>query len=86
MRKNKETKIEKQVLKFNAVFLEEDNGGYSVNVPTLPGCFSQGDTFEEAMANIKEAIELYLEDEQEDRELLKYRGSREFLVPVELYG
>ncbi|MBI3420644.1 MAG: type II toxin-antitoxin system HicB family antitoxin [Candidatus Sungbacteria bacterium] len=86
MRRNKETKIEKQVLKFNAVFLEEDNGGYSVNVPTLPGCFSQGDTFEKAVANIKEAIELYLEDEQEDRELLKYRGSREFLVPVELYG
>ncbi len=82
----KETKIEKQVLKFNAVFLEEDNGGYSVNVPTLPGCFSEGDTFEKAVANIKEAIELYLEDEQEDRELLKHRGSREFLVPVELYG
>lgn len=82
----KEKKIEKQVLKFNAVFLEEDNGGYSVNVPTLPGCFSQGDTFEKAVANIKEAIELYLEDEQEDRELLKYRSSKEFLVPVELYG
>lgn len=82
----KETKIEKQVLKFNAVFLEEDNGAYSVNVPTLPGCFSQGDTFEKAVANIKEAIELYLEDEREDRELLKYRSGREFLVPVELYG
>lgn len=86
MIKNKDKKIEKEVLKFNTVFLEEDGGGYSVNVPTLPGCFSQGNTFEEAVANIKEAIELYLEDEKEDRELLKYRSSREFLVPVELYG
>ena len=86
MIKNKDKKIEKEVLKFNTVFLEEDGGGYSVNVPTLPGCFSQGSTFEEAVANIKEAIELYLEDEKEDRELLKYRSSREFLVPVELYG
>ena len=86
MVKKKDKKIEKQILKFNAVFLEEDGGGYSVNVPTLPGCFSQGSTFEEAVANIKEAIELYLEDEKEDRELLKYRSSREFLVPVELYG
>ena len=84
MRKNK--KIEKQVLKFNAVFLEEDDGGYSVSVPALPGCFSQGDTFEEAADNIKEAIELYLEDETEDRDWLKYRSDREFMAPVELHG
>lgn len=84
MEKNK--KIEKQVLKFNAVFLEEDGDGYSVSVPVLPGCFSQGDTFEKAVANIKEAIELYLEDEKEERKRLTHRSGREFLVPVELYG
>lgn len=82
MRKDK--KIEKEILKFNAVFLEEDDGGYSVSVPALPGCFSQGDTFEGAVDGIKEAIELYLEDEKENREWLKYRSKREFLVPVEL--
>ena len=79
-------KIEKQVLKFNAVFLEEDDGGYSVSVPALPGCFSQGDSFEGAIENIKEAMELYLEDERENEEWLKYRSGREFLVPVELHG
>lgn len=83
---SKSKKIEKRVLKFNTVFLEEDDGGYSVSVPALPGCFSQGNTFEVAVENIKEAMELYLEDEREDREWLKYRGSREFLVPVELHG
>ncbi len=82
----KQTKIEKQVLKFNAVFLEEDDGGYSVSVPALPGCFSQGDNFEGAAENIKEAMELYLEDERENKEWLQYRSGREFFVPVELNG
>ena len=84
----KSKKIQKQVLKFNAVFLEEDDGGYSVSVPALSGCFSQGDSFEDAAANIKEAIELYLEDDKrgEERAWLQYRSTREFLAPIELHG
>ncbi len=46
--------------KINIVF-EKDEHGYYVYAPSLPGCHSQGDSFEEAMDNIKEAIELYLE-------------------------
>lgn len=46
-----------------AIFTQERDGRYSVNVPALPGCFSQGDTFEKAEKNIEEAIELYMEDE-----------------------
>jgi predicted RNase H-like HicB family nuclease len=38
-----------------------EEGGYWVEVPSLPGCVSQGDTKEEALANIKEAIELFIE-------------------------
>lgn len=79
-------KIKKNILKFNAVFLKEGDGGYSVSVPVLPGCCSQGDTFEAAVGNIKEAIHLYLEDEEEDQKWLTYRSSREFFVPVELNG
>ena len=41
---------------------EPGAGGYSVSVPALPGCFSQGETKEEALENIKEAIALYIED------------------------
>jgi Uncharacterized conserved protein len=46
------------------VFLEPDAdyGGYAVVCPSLPGCYSQGKTVSEAMANIREAIELCLED------------------------
>ena len=49
------------------VFLEpSDEGGFTVYVPSLPGCISEGDTKEKALANIKEAIELYLEPVEDD--------------------
>lgn len=58
-----------------AVFEEEPKGGYSVVVPALPGCFSQGDTFKEARKNIEEAILLYIEDADEDtQEFIQSRG------------
>jgi antitoxin HicB len=46
------------------VFLEPDSDyrGYVVVCPSLPGCYSQGKTVSEALANIREAIELVLED------------------------
>lgn len=47
---------------------DSEFGGFTAIVPSLPGCNSEGDTFEEAIANIKEAIELYIEDLIEDGE------------------
>ena len=49
------------------IILERESSGYSVSVPSLPGCATQGETIEEAMANAKEAIELYLETLKEDK-------------------
>ena len=40
---------------------DRDSGGYVVEVPSLPGCYSQGETAEEALANIREAINLHIE-------------------------
>lgn len=51
---------------FKVVLESNENGGYTVYVPLLPGCISEGNTREEALANIKEAIELYLESLQAD--------------------
>jgi predicted RNase H-like HicB family nuclease len=48
-------------LKFKVVLEPAEEGGYVVYVPSLPGCISEGDSKEEALKNIKEAIELYLE-------------------------
>lgn len=41
--------------------MHEDDGGFSVTVPALPGCASEGETREEALAMIREAIEVYIE-------------------------
>ena len=48
--------------------MTKNGGGYTVTVPSLPGCISQGNTVEEAMGHVKEAIELYLEVLAEDGE------------------
>ena len=53
---------------FRVILEPNEAGGYTVTVPVLPGCISEGDTKEEALANIKEAIELYIESLQADGE------------------
>ena len=53
-------------MKFKVVLEPSDEGGYTVYVPTLPGCISEGDTLEGAPENIREAIELYLEPVEDD--------------------
>jgi len=53
-------------MRFQVVLEPSDEGGYTVYVPSLPGCISEGDTIEEALANIREAIELYLEPVEDD--------------------
>ena len=55
-----------EAMKIKIVLEPSDEGGYTVYVPSLPGCISEGNTKEEAMANIKEAIELYLEPVEDD--------------------
>ena len=46
------------------VIIEQDGNGYVVSCPSFLGCFSQGSTIDEALKNIKEAIELCLDDEE----------------------
>jgi predicted RNase H-like HicB family nuclease len=60
---------------FDAVILEDESGGYVAFVPALPSCHTQGDTLQELMDNMREAVELYLETltEEERKELLRQR-------------
>ena len=53
-------------MRLKVVLEPSDEGGYTAYVPSLPGCISEGDTVEDALANIKEAIELYLEPVEDD--------------------
>lgn len=54
-------KIKRKILQYTAVFESAEEGGYTVTIPSLPGCVTEGDTFEESLANIQEAAELYIE-------------------------
>ena len=64
-----------RVYEFDVVILEDESGGYVALVPALPGCHTQGDTIDEVMRNVKEAIELYLEtlSDEEKEELLRQK-------------
>ncbi|NEO86991.1 MAG: type II toxin-antitoxin system HicB family antitoxin [Spirulina sp. SIO3F2] len=53
-------------MKLQVVLEPSDEGGYTVSVPSLPGCISEGDDLDEALSNIQEAIELYLEPMEND--------------------
>ena len=53
-------------MKFTVILEPQRDGGFTVSVPALPGCISEGGNREEALKNIREAIELYLEVLKED--------------------
>ena len=71
------------VLKYYAIFEEAEEGGFTVTVPSLPGCISEGDTFEEAKINITEAITAYLESMAQDEIPVKGNSST-FIGSIEV--
>lgn len=70
---------------FHVIIEQDEDGGYIGKVPELRGCLSQGDTLDELMSNIKEAIELCLEAQAEERltiaeEQIRFVGVQEITV------
>ena len=59
-------------MEIKVILEKQEEGGFTVYVPSLPGCISQGETREEALQNIKEAVELYLEPDE--NEMIQYQG------------
>ena len=53
---------------FKVILQPDETGGYVISCPSLPGCYSQGDSIDEALENIKEAIALCLEDTEAEGE------------------
>ncbi len=53
-------------MKLRVVLEPSDEGGFTVYVPSLPGCISEGESEDEALRNIEEAIALYLEEVEDD--------------------
>jgi len=67
-------------MKIRVVLEASEEGGYTVYVPSLPGCISEGDTEKEALANIKEAIELYLEPVEDELFVSESKTIKEVVV------
>jgi antitoxin HicB len=65
------------------VITPAEEGGYWASVPSLPGCFGQGDTWEETLKNIQEAIDLYVESLAEHGEQVPEDNLDRVLVTVE---
>ena len=64
---------------YTVILEQEADGGYVVSVPALPGCITQGDTRDEALANVREAIDLYLEDCAASGEPVPTEAGKEFI-------
>jgi predicted RNase H-like HicB family nuclease len=56
-------------MKLRVVLEPSEEGGYTVHVPSLPGCISEGESVEEALSGIREAISLYLEPNEDELEV-----------------
>ncbi len=57
-----------KVLKYTVIFETAKEGGYVAYVPLLPGCVTQGETYEEAKINVKDAIKSYIKVLKEDHD------------------
>ena len=74
-----------KVSQYTAIFApDEEMGGFTVTIPSLPGCISEGDTFEEALANIKEAASLYIEVMKEKKFTVPQEEKGVVIAPVEV--
>ncbi len=66
-------------MRYTVILEQETDGGYVVSVPALPGCVSQGDTRIQALANIREAIELYIQDCRDAGDPVPTEAGKEFV-------
>lgn len=73
-----------KVLKYTAVFESAEEGGYIVTVPALPGCVTQGETFEEAVEMVKDAIKGYIASLVKHHEPIPQEPEEEFIGVVEV--
>jgi len=73
-----------RILQFRVLLREEPEGGYTVIVPSLPGCVTYGETLDEAKRMAKEAIELYIQTLKElGEEIQTDEGTFEYIVTLE---
>ncbi len=73
------------IYQYTAIFEpDKEVGGYTVTIPALPGCVSEGDTFEKALANIEEAAGLYIEVMKKKKDKTLSNRSEVIVAPVQV--
>jgi predicted RNase H-like HicB family nuclease len=77
-------RIVEKILRYSAIFEPCEEGGFTVTVPKLPGVVTEGDTFEEAKANVEDAIKGYLEILSEAGESIPEPDSRSFSAMIDI--
>lgn len=76
-------RLKKKVYQYTAIFEPDgEQGGYTVTIPSLPGCISEGETFEEALKNIQEAASLYLAVMKSQNEIIHQEDTGVIVAPV----
>lgn len=63
-------------MSYPVVLDKNEDGGWTARCPILPGCISEGDTKDEALENIKDAIHLYLRAVKKEMTLLRHKGKQ----------
>lgn len=71
-----------KILKYSVIFEKAKEGGYIAYVPILPGCMTQGETFEETTKNIRDAIKAYIEVLKEDRENIPVESAEHISITI----
>lgn len=66
--------MEKQIMDFNVLIEQDEDGIYVARVPEIEGCYTQGKTLQEVLDRIKEAIEVCLEGDKEEVNLMRFVG------------
>ena len=77
-------KVTEKVMKYNAVFEPCEEGGFVVTVPKLQGLVTEGDSYEEALENVKDAIQGYLQVLVEEGEEIPDTDSKSFTTPIDI--
>ncbi len=77
--------ITHKIYQYTAIFEpDEETGGFTVTIPSLPGCISEGDSFEEALQNIQEAAGLYIEVIKDRKMEIPREEKGVVIAPVEI--
>ena len=74
--------MQKKVRNFTVLIEQDEDGIYVAKIPGIPGCYTQGKTIQQAMERVKEAIQVCLEADKEERHQMKFIGLQHIEVKL----